>query len=73
MTECTGGPEELIEQDLPLRYNSFCDPRLNYAQSIEIAFRLAQDILKIKSKKRIHSNANEVYGEQPVESKVRHA
>ena len=32
VTECTGGPEKLLEHDLPLRYTTYCDPRLNYAQ-----------------------------------------
>ena len=32
MTECTGGPEKLLEHDLPRRYTTYCDPRLNYAQ-----------------------------------------
>lgn len=45
VTECTGGPEDLAETDLPRRYNTFCDPRLNYSQSIEIAFRLAEHLL----------------------------
>jgi 3-deoxy-7-phosphoheptulonate synthase len=33
VTECTGGPEKLLEHDLPRRYTTYCDPRLNYAQS----------------------------------------
>lgn len=40
-TECTGGPEELRDDDLPLRYTTYCDPRLNYAQSLEMAFIIA--------------------------------
>jgi len=32
VTECTGGPEQLLEVDLPRRYTTYCDPRLNYAQ-----------------------------------------
>ena len=42
VTECTGGPEQLTDQDLPLQYNTYCDPRLNYAQSIEVAFRFSE-------------------------------
>jgi len=41
VTECTGGPEELSSGDLPMRYTTYCDPRLNYAQSLEIAFLIA--------------------------------
>ena len=32
VTECTGGPEHLMEGDLPRQYTTYCDPRLNYAQ-----------------------------------------
>jgi 3-deoxy-7-phosphoheptulonate synthase len=46
VTECTGGPENLTDKDLPLRYTTLCDPRLNYAQSIEVAFRLAEHIVE---------------------------
>eukprot|EP00924_Labyrinthula_sp_SR-Ha-C_P005526 maker-scaffold_68-snap-gene-0.93-mRNA-1 protein AED:0.01 eAED:0.01 QI:70/1/1/1/0.5/0.33/3/538/460 len=46
VTECTGGPENLTRADLPRRYSTHCDPRLNYAQSIEIAFKLAEYLLQ---------------------------
>jgi len=46
VTECTGGPEDLAEADLPLRYNTLCDPRLNYAQSLEMAFKIT-DALRL--------------------------
>ena len=42
VTECTGGPQELSEADLPRSYTTHCDPRLNYAQSLEVAFQLAR-------------------------------
>ena len=42
VTECTGGPQRLLEADLPLRYTTYCDPRLNYAQGMELAFLIAQ-------------------------------
>lgn len=41
VTECIGGPQDLTEQDLSRNYESFCDPRLNYAQSMEVAFLVA--------------------------------
>ncbi len=41
VTECTGGPQELSDADLSRHYQTHCDPRLNYAQSLEMAFRLA--------------------------------
>ena len=30
------------EDDLAARYTSLCDPRLNYAQALEMAFRVAR-------------------------------
>ena len=42
VTECVGGPQELSEADLARSYETFCDPRLNYAQSLEMAFLLAK-------------------------------
>ena len=42
VTECTGGPEQLLEGDLPRRYTTYCDPRLNYAQSMEVSFLISQ-------------------------------
>ena len=41
VTECVGGAEGLVEQDLPMRYETACDPRLNRAQSLELAFLVA--------------------------------
>lgn len=41
VTECVGGPQGLTERDLPRSYETFCDPRLNYAQSLDLAFLLA--------------------------------
>jgi hypothetical protein len=42
VTECTGGPQRLLEHDLPQRYTTYCDPRLNYAQGMELAFLIAE-------------------------------
>lgn len=44
VTECIGGPEGINACDLPLRYTSYCDPRLNYSQSMEVAFLLAKHL-----------------------------
>lgn len=41
VTECTGGSEGLEEEDLSLNYTSFCDPRLNEKQALELAFLIA--------------------------------
>jgi 3-deoxy-7-phosphoheptulonate synthase len=45
VTECTGGSRSITEADLNDRYHTFCDPRLNAEQSIDLAFLLA-DLLK---------------------------
>ncbi|KAJ1664704.1 hypothetical protein IW140_003965 [Coemansia sp. RSA 1813] len=42
VTECTGGSQELSHSDLPSNYQTFCDPRLNYEQSLDIAFKIAR-------------------------------
>lgn len=42
VTECTGGVENLSEEDLQRAYRSGCDPRLNRSQSLEMAFLLAK-------------------------------
>jgi len=36
VTECVGGPQNLADTDLHLNYTTYCDPRLNYAQSMEV-------------------------------------
>jgi 3-deoxy-7-phosphoheptulonate synthase len=45
VTECTGGARAISEADLHDRYHTYCDPRLNAEQSIEMAFMVA-DLLK---------------------------
>jgi 3-deoxy-7-phosphoheptulonate synthase len=42
VTECTGGARAISEGDLSDRYHTFCDPRLNAEQSIEVAFLVAE-------------------------------
>lgn len=42
VTECIGGMRELTSNDLPARYESLCDPRLNQDQSLEMAFETAE-------------------------------
>ncbi|MGW6391724.1 3-deoxy-7-phosphoheptulonate synthase class II [Streptomyces sp. NPDC055103] len=41
VTECVGGTYEIRFEDLPTRYESACDPRLNLGQSLDVAFELA--------------------------------
>ncbi|GIX17591.1 MAG: phospho-2-dehydro-3-deoxyheptonate aldolase [Rhodothalassiaceae bacterium] len=42
VTECTGGAVAITEETLSSRYHTHCDPRLNAAQSLELAFQLAE-------------------------------
>jgi 3-deoxy-7-phosphoheptulonate synthase len=44
VTECVGGAHQLTEDDLGARYETFCDPRLNAEQSLELAFLLAEEL-----------------------------
>ena len=42
VTECIGGVQEITEDDLKSRYHTYCDPRLNASQSLEVAFLLSE-------------------------------
>jgi 3-deoxy-7-phosphoheptulonate synthase len=42
VTECTGGARALTDADLHDRYHTYCDPRLNAEQALEIAFLTAE-------------------------------
>ncbi len=42
VTECLGGAQAIADRDLPDRYETACDPRLNTQQSLELAFLVAE-------------------------------
>jgi 3-deoxy-7-phosphoheptulonate synthase len=42
VTECIGGSEAVLEEQLDGRYMTLCDPRLNARQSLDLAFRVAE-------------------------------
>jgi 3-deoxy-7-phosphoheptulonate synthase len=42
VTECLGGSEDVLEEQLDRRYETLCDPRLNGGQSLDLAFRVAE-------------------------------
>src|SRR5690242_15780198 len=42
VTECLGGAEQVMPEQLNERYETACDPRLNARQSLELAFRLGE-------------------------------
>jgi 3-deoxy-7-phosphoheptulonate synthase len=56
VTECTGGARAISEADLHDRYHTYCDPRLNAEQAIEVAFLVAE-LLKAE---RLRSPARHV-------------
>jgi len=51
VTECTGGAIAITDEALADRYHTHCDPRLNAAQSIELAFLMA-DMLNLEATER---------------------
>jgi 3-deoxy-7-phosphoheptulonate synthase len=44
VTECVGGAHKLTAADLSANYATFCDPRLNAEQSLELAFLIAEEL-----------------------------
>ena len=44
VTECTGGAQAITADDLAARYDTLCDPRLNGAQALELAFLVAEEL-----------------------------
>lgn len=44
VTECLGGAQEITAEDLSARYHTYCDPRLNASQSLELAFLIADSL-----------------------------
>ena len=42
VTECLGGPDSVLEEQLAGNYSTLCDPRLNARQSLDLAFRVAE-------------------------------
>ena len=42
VTECVGGAQAITEANLSARYHTHCDPRMNAAQALELAFLMAE-------------------------------
>ena len=53
ITECIGGARGLTETDLTRNYNTLCDPRLNYEQSLEMAMFIARYMVGMNGGKRM--------------------
>ena len=45
VTECVGGIQGLTDECLTSNYETYCDPRLNYSQSLEIALLLSKILI----------------------------
>ena len=48
VTECLGGTDNIIDNDLENQYDTACDPRLNVNQSLELAYRITELLIKNK-------------------------
>lgn len=49
VTECLGGSMNLQTEHLSLNYQTHCDPRLNYEQSLDIAFLIANQFQGLRN------------------------
>jgi 3-deoxy-7-phosphoheptulonate synthase len=49
VTECVGGSTVVTNEDLERRYETYCDPRLNDSQSLEMAFLIAR-LMQVEAK-----------------------
>ncbi|WP_291844009.1 class II 3-deoxy-7-phosphoheptulonate synthase [Maricaulis sp.] len=48
VTECVGGAKTVTEADLAARYHTHCDPRLNADQALDMAFRIAESLKRVR-------------------------
>ena len=63
VTECIGGGSSVSSADLPSRYQTHCDPRLNAEQTLELAFYCAKRLRDRKNKRQAEESDNGVlYG-----------
>jgi len=50
VTECTGGVRAVSDENLSDRYHTACDPRLNASQSLELAFLVAEELSRRRTR-----------------------
>ncbi len=55
VTECTGGAQAITDACLKDRYHTYCDPRLNAQQSVELAFIMAEALKEERQALRVAS------------------
>jgi 3-deoxy-7-phosphoheptulonate synthase len=65
VTECVGGPQDLVDKDLHYNYTTYCDPRLNYLQGMEMSFLLA-DLLRSRGTGSGSGNGNQTTNANPI-------
>jgi len=59
VTECLGGSMQLGEEELELRYQSYCDPRLNFEQALDLAFLLSDHYKQARENtSKVHATTN---------------
>ena len=49
VTECLGGTQEILEEDLTDRYHTHCDPRLNANQALDLAFLISEKLKEVRT------------------------
>ncbi len=52
VTECTGGLQEICDENLPDHYRTHCDPRLNASQALELSFLIADELKSIRKERK---------------------
>ena len=53
VTECLGGGSDVASENLGDAYKTQCDPRLNAAQALEMAFYVAGRLRQRKDRMRV--------------------
>ena len=54
VTECVGGLSEVTEENLSDRYHTFCDPRLNALQALELSFLVADELKSTRKDRKLN-------------------
>lgn len=58
VTECTGGVSAVSDSDLKDRYHTFCDPRLNSSQALELAFLVSEELSHLYEPSALQATAS---------------
>jgi 3-deoxy-7-phosphoheptulonate synthase len=52
VTECTGGLQDITDENLSSRYHTVCDPRLNASQALELSFLIADELKTLRKDRK---------------------